>query len=73
MFYAEVKEGHNIFSFHDFGSCFFIVDRGSLEMMSPDKDKRKVLRNNDGKIRLIQGSESLPCCITLREIVKLTH
>lgn len=48
MFYCEVREGKTIYSYHDYGTCFFIVDRGSLEMFSQNKDKRKVLRNNDG-------------------------
>lgn len=50
MFYCEVREGKTLFTEHDYGTCFFIVNRGSLELLSENKNKRKVLRNNDGKM-----------------------
>ena len=48
MFYCRVPEGKKVYSFHDFGTCFFIVETGSLEMISSERNKEKILKNYDG-------------------------
>ena len=53
MYFTEVKSGKKVYTFDDHGTCFFIVEKGSLEMMSADRERRKVLKNNDGKTNLI--------------------
>ena len=53
MFYTEVASGRKIYSFHDHGTCFFIVERGSLEMVSLNREHRKILKNNDGNLSTI--------------------
>jgi hypothetical protein len=64
MFFCEVAEGKKVYSFHDYGTCFFIVERGSLEMVSSDRSRRKILRSNDGTPTPTQDSENWPCSTT---------
>lgn len=58
MFYCHVKEGKIIYSYHDFGTCFFIVEKGSLDMVSVDQERRKVLKANDGTSDNIKDLDS---------------
>ena len=48
MLYCNVAEGTRLYSHDDYGTCFFIVERGRLEMASAGGDRVKVLRANDG-------------------------
>jgi hypothetical protein len=48
MYYAELREGQLLYSFEDYGACFFIVDKGRLEITTDDRSHRKTLRPLDG-------------------------
>ena len=40
MFYCEIDEGTNIFEVGTYGHCFFIVEKGILDMMANGKLKK---------------------------------
>lgn len=41
MYYTEVKVGTVIYTYEDYGTCFFIVERGKLELRGDEKSKKK--------------------------------
>lgn len=53
MYYAQLREGQVLYSFDDTGTCFFIVDKGRLELTTDDRSNRKTLRPLDGIPRSI--------------------
>ena len=53
MFHCKVKENEILFTYQDNGTCFFIIDKGRMEIKSAGQDKIHILRNNDGNRALI--------------------
>jgi hypothetical protein len=53
MYYVEVEEGNVIYSYSDLGTCFFIVEKGKLELISEDRSKKRTLKPLDGKNEII--------------------
>lgn len=47
MFYATLSEGEKLFEKDDIGSCFFIIERGTVEILVDDK-VRKELKSMEG-------------------------
>lgn len=47
MFYCEIRNGQILFKQTDAASCFFILEKGSLEVLVNDKAKRE-LKTGDG-------------------------
>lgn len=48
MFYCEVKAGDTVFQQGEIGHCFFIVEKGYLEILVNDKPKKE-LKPQDGR------------------------
>lgn len=58
MFSCVVKAGDMVFSQGDVGHCFFIVEKGHLEVLVNDKPKKE-LKPQDGRMsNLLQVSEN---------------
>lgn len=47
-----------LYSYNDLGTCFFIVEKGKLELISEDRSKKRTLKPIDGKHELMQDLES---------------
>lgn len=58
MYYTEVDEGHVIYTYSDLGTCFFIVDKGKLELISEDRSKKRTLKPLDGNNETIQDLDN---------------
>lgn len=62
MFYCSIVEGEFVFKEGEKGHCFFVVERGILELIVDGKLKKEI-KNFDGTTTLIKALESLPCSI----------
>lgn len=60
MFYCEVKEGDYVFRAGSQGHCFFVVERGSLELLVDDVFKKEIKPSDGfGEIALLYATERI--------------
>ena len=64
MVYAEMDPGHVIYREKDFGTCFFYIERGEIEVTNDRGEKKKFVQY-DGKLPFTKDLESSPCYTTL--------